>query len=249
MSIREMGAVLRRRWYVIVPAILLSLLAALHLYRSVPVAYQSQSSVALLDSSAAAKLPPAFGNPISNAGGALVVTADVLIRTLSGADAARELHSLGVTDPYTVGFAANTSGPLLTLTVTGTDREKVLEETNLLTGFAGEQLNALQAAAKGAAAYMVQTAPVVLRRPPVPQLKSRYQQVLGVLILGVGGGFVLSFVADALLAARRRRRERATEAAGTPDRAARRRSRGRHVGRHRAAHRVIWRWPSSSRRT
>ncbi|MFD6231224.1 O-antigen ligase family protein [Streptomyces sp. NPDC060232] len=229
MSIRELGAVLRRRWYVIVPAIVLSLLAALHLYRSVPVAYQSQSSVALLDSSAAAKLPPAFGNPISNAGGALVVTADVLIRTLSGADAARELHSLGVTDPYTVGFAANTSGPLLTLTVTGTDRGKVLQETNILTGFAGEQLNALQAAAKVQPAYMVQTAPVVLPQTPVPQLKSRYQQVLGVLILGVGGGFVLSFVADALPAARRHRRERSAEAAGPPGRAARRRARGRPV--------------------
>ncbi|MBZ9598844.1 O-antigen ligase family protein [Streptomyces yangpuensis] len=229
MSIREMAAVLRRRWYVIVPAILLSLLAALHLYRSVPVAYQSQSSVALLDSSAAAKLPPAFGNPISNAGGALVVTADVLIRTLSGADAARELHSLGVTDPYTVGFAANTSGPLLTLTVTGTDRAKVLEETNTLTAFAGEQLNALQAAAKVQPAYMVQTAPVVLPQTPVPQLKSRYQQVLGVLILGVGGGFVLSFVADALTAARRRRRARSAAESGGPGRAGRRRSRGRHV--------------------
>ncbi|MFG2340826.1 O-antigen ligase family protein [Streptomyces yangpuensis] len=229
MSIREMAAVLRRRWYVIVPAILLSLLAALHLYRSVPVAYQSQSSVALLDSSAAAKLPPAFGNPISNAGGALVVTADVLIRTLSGADAARDLHSLGVTDPYTVGFAANTSGPLLTLTVTGTDRAKVLEETNTLTAFAGEQLNALQAAAKVQPAYMVQTAPVVLPQTPVPQLKSRYQQVLGVLILGVGGGFVLSFVVDALLAARRRRRERSAADSGGPGRAGRRRSRGRHV--------------------
>ncbi|MFE0578995.1 O-antigen ligase family protein [Streptomyces sp. NPDC058874] len=229
MSIREMGAVLRRRWYVIVPAMLLSLLAALHLYRSVPVAYQSQSSVALLDSSAAAKLPPAFGNPISNAGGALVVTADVLIRAMSGADAARELHSLGVTDPYTVGFAANTSGPLLTMTVTGTDREKVLKETNILTGFAGEQLNALQAAAKVQPAYMVQTAPVVLPQTPVPQLKSRYQQVLGVLILGVSVGFTLSFVADALSAARRRRRDSSAEGSAGPARAGRRRSRGRHV--------------------
>ncbi|MEV6677892.1 O-antigen ligase family protein [Streptomyces erythrochromogenes] len=229
MSIRELVAVLRRRWYVIVPAVVLSLLAALHLYRSVPVAYQSQSSVALLDSSAASKLPPSFGNPISNAGGALVVTADVLIRTLSGADSARELHSLGVTDPYTVGFAANTSGPLLTLTVTGTDREKVLEETNILTGFAGEQLNALQAAAKVQPAYMVQTAPVVLPQTPVPQLKSRYQQVLGVLIVGVGSGFTLSFVADALAAARRRRRESSAEGSGGPGRAGRRRSRGRHV--------------------
>ncbi|UUU39248.1 O-antigen ligase family protein [Streptomyces sp. NBC_00162] len=237
MSIREMGAVLRRRWYVIVPAVLLSLLAALHLYRSVPVAYQSQSSVALLDSTANSQLPPAFGNPISNAGGSLVVTADVLIRTLSGADAARDLHSLGVTDPYTVGFAANTSGPLLTLTVTGTDRAKVLEETNTLTAFAGEQLNALQAAAQVQPGYFVQTAQVVLPQTPVPQLKSRYQQVLGVLILGVSGGFTLSFVADALLAARRRRSESSAEAAvplgappsGSWGRAARRRSRGRHV--------------------
>ncbi|MEU9300174.1 O-antigen ligase family protein [Streptomyces sp. NPDC048269] len=213
MSIREIGAVLRRRWYVMLPLTLLSLLAALHLYRSVPVAYQSQSSVALLDSSAASQLPPAFGNPISNAGGSLVVTADVLIRTLSGADAARDLHGLGVTDPYTVGFAANTSGPLITLTVTGTDRARVLSETSKLTAFAGEQLNALQAAAKVQPAYFVQTAPVVLPQTPVPQLKSRYQQVLGVVILGTTAGFTLSFVTESVLTARRRRRTAATDAA------------------------------------
>ncbi|MFJ4777205.1 O-antigen ligase family protein [Streptomyces sp. NPDC088762] len=216
MSIREMGAVLRRRWYVMLPLTLLGLLAALHLYRSVPVAYQSQSSVALLDSTASSQLPPAFGNPISNAGGSLVVTADVLIRTLSGADAARDLHGLGVTDPYTVGFAANTSGPLITLTVTGTDRAKVLGETSTLTAFAGEQLNALQAAAKVQPAYFVQTAPVVLPQTPVPQLKSRYQQVLGVIILGTAAGFTLSFVAESVLVARRRRREAAGPPAGPP---------------------------------
>lgn len=202
-----MGAVLRRRWYVMLPLTLLGLLAALHLYRSVPVSYQSQSSVALLDSSANSQLPPAFGNPISNAGGALVVTADVLIRTLSGADAARDLRGLGVTDPYTVGFAANASGPLITLTVTGTDRARVLGETSTLTTFAGEQLNALQASAKVQPAYFVQSAPVVLPQTPVAQLKSRYQQVLGVVILGTTAGFALSFVTDGVAAARRRRRE------------------------------------------
>ncbi|MFG2988606.1 O-antigen ligase family protein [Streptomyces sp. NPDC048257] len=206
MSIGEIVAVLRRRWYVMVPLTLISLLAGAHLYRSVPVAYQSQSSVALLDSSAVAELAPAFGNPISNAGGSLVVTADVLIRTLSGTDAARDLQGIGVTDPYTVGFAANTSGPMLTLAVTGTDRDKVLEETNKLTAFAGETLNALQAAAKVKPAYMVQTAPVVLPQTPVPQMKSRYQQVLGVVILGTTAAFTFSFLTDSLLAAVRRRR-------------------------------------------
>ncbi|MEV7560411.1 O-antigen ligase family protein [Streptomyces sp. NPDC048331] len=211
MSIGEILAVLRRRWYVMVPLTLISLLAGAHLYRSVPVAYQSQSSVALLDSTAVAELAPAFGNPIANAGGSLVVTADVLIRTLSGTDAARDLQGIGVTDPYTVGFAANTSGPMLTLTVTGTDRANVLEETNKLTAFAGETLNALQAAAEVKPAYMVQTAPVVLPQTPVPQMKSRYQQVLGVVILGTTAAFVLSFLTDSLSAALRRRR--AAEAA------------------------------------
>lgn len=222
VSISEIVAVLRRRWYVMVPLTLLGLLAGLNLYRSVPVAYQSQSSVALLDSAAVAQLAPTFGNPISNAGGSLVVTADVLIRTLSGADAARDLHALGVADPYTVGFAANTSGPVITLTVTGIDREKVLRETTTLTNFAGEQLNALQAAAKVQPAYFVQTAPVVLPQTPVPQLKARYQQVLSVVVAGVVAGFALSFVTETLLVVRRRRREAAAVAEAPRSRLSRR---------------------------
>ncbi|MFJ7590981.1 O-antigen ligase family protein [Streptomyces sp. NPDC097617] len=215
MSIGEILAVLRRRWYVMVPLTLISLLGGAHLYRSVPVAYQSESSVALLDSTAVAELAPAFGNPIANAGGSLVVTADVLIRTLSGTDAARDLQGIGVTDPYTVGFAANTSGPMLTLSVTGTDRAKVLEETNKLTAFAGETLNALQTAAQVKPAYMVQAAPVVLPQIPVPQMKSRYQQVLGVVILGTTSAFTFSFLTDSTLAAlRRRRRASAAPARG-----------------------------------
>nr|WSX48168.1 O-antigen ligase family protein [Streptomyces sp. NBC_00974] len=228
MNLGEIGAVLRRRWYVMAPLTMLGLLAGLHLYESVPVSYQSQSSVALLDSTAVAELAPAFGNPIANAGGSLVVTADVLIRTMSGADAARDLHGLGVTDPYTVGFAANTSGPMLTLTVTGTDREKVLKETSTLTAFAGEQLNALQAAAKVQPAYFVQTAPVVLPQTPKPQLKARYQQVLAVVIAAVVAGFTASFMAESLLAARRRRREAAAGGAGSEPRV-RRRTRAREL--------------------
>lgn len=228
VTIGEILAVLRRRWYVMVPLTLIGLLAAGHLYRSVPVSYQSQSSVALIDSKAVAELAPAFGNPIANAGGSLIVTADVLIRTLSGTDAARDLHGLGVTDPYTVSFAANASGPILTLTVTGTDREKVLRETTILTGFAGEQLGALQAAAKVEPAFFVQTTPVVLPQTPRPQLKSRYQQVLGVIILCTTAGFTLSFVTETLVVALRRR-----QADGSPGAVrawhARRRARGRRL--------------------
>ncbi|CAL9659693.1 hypothetical protein SUDANB145_06929 [Streptomyces sp. enrichment culture] len=187
-----------------VPLTLLSLLGGTYLYATVPVSYQSQSSVALLDSSAVARLAPTFGNPISNAGGSLIVTADVLIRTLESGDAAKELYSRGVTDPYTAGFAPGSESPLLQLSVTGTDREKVLEETDTLTAFAGEQLTALQEAAEVPPAYLVETAPVVLPQTPVAQSKSRYQGVAAVVILGVVSAFLLSILMEGVAVVRRR---------------------------------------------
>jgi len=205
MSLGEIWAILRRRWYFVVPLTLLSLVCGGYLYVSVPVSYQSQSSVTLLDSSAVSRLPPTFGNPISNAGGSLIVTADVLIRTLESNDAAKELRGRGVTDPYTAGFAPTADSPLLTLSVTGTDRAKVLEETNTLTEFAGEQLKALQAAAKVPPAYFVQTAPVVLPQTPVAKSKNRYQDIAAVVILGVVSAFLLSILMEGVAVVRRRR--------------------------------------------
>ncbi|WP_229854351.1 O-antigen ligase family protein [Streptomyces filipinensis] len=188
-----------------VPFTLLSLLGGAYLYVTVPVSYQSQSSVALLDSSAVARLAPTFGNPLSNAGGSLIVTADVLIRTLESSDAARELSARGVTDPYTAGFAPASDSPLLVLSVTGTDRAKVLRETNALTTFAGEQLTALQEAAKVPPAYLVQTAPIVLPQTPVAKSKSRYQDIAAVVILGVVSAFLLSILMEGVAVVRRRR--------------------------------------------
>ncbi|MEU9556359.1 O-antigen ligase family protein [Streptomyces fumanus] len=206
MSLADLLAIMRRRWYFVVPLTLLSLLAGLYLYRTVPVTYESQSSVTLLDSTATAELPPTFGNPLSNAGGPLVVTADVLIRTLQSAEAAKELRSRGVTDPYTVAFAADADGPLLTLGVTGTDAAKVYRETTTLTGFAGEQLTALQDASKVPAVYAVQSAPVVQPQPPVSRSKSRYQGIAAVVIVGLVAAFLLSILAEGVAVVRRRGR-------------------------------------------
>ena len=216
MSIGEIFAILRRRWYFMVPFTLLSVLCGAYLYVTVPVSYQSQSSVALLDSRAVAQLAPTFGNPISNAGGSLVVTADVLIRTLESSDAAKELHGRGVTDQYTAGFASNSDSPLVALSVTGTDRAKVLKETNTLTDFAGEQLKALQAAAKVPQVYFVQTAPVVLPQTPVSKSKTRYQDIAAVLILGVVSAFMLSILLEGVAVVRRRGRAGTTSPVPQP---------------------------------
>jgi O-antigen ligase len=206
VSLADLLAIMRRRWYFVVPLTLFSLLAGLYLYRTVPVTYESQSSVTLLDSTATAELAPTFGNPLSNAGGPLVVTADVLIRALQSADAAKELRSRGVTDPYTVAFAADADGPLLTLGVSGTDRAKVYRETTALTAFAGEQLTALQNASKVPSVYAVQSAPVVQPQTPVSRSKSRYQGIAAVVIVGLVAAFLLSILAEGVAVVRRRGR-------------------------------------------
>jgi polysaccharide biosynthesis protein PslJ len=216
VNLSELLNVLARRWYLMVPVTLLGLLGGGWLYTSVPVAYESQSSISLLDSTAVARLAPTFGNPIANAGGSLVVTADVLIRTLQSNDAAHDLNDRGVTDRYTVGFAAGASGPLVSLGVTGTDRAKVLAETAALTEFAGEQLRALQAATRVAPQYYIKAAPIVLPQTPVSQLKSRYQSVAAVVIAGTAGGFFLSFLCESWALARRRRLGRALPAPRPP---------------------------------
>ncbi|MFJ3905514.1 O-antigen ligase family protein [Streptomyces sp. NPDC090025] len=206
MSIAEIFRVLGRRWYVMVPITLLSLFAGGYLYTTVPVAYESQSQLALLNSARVAKPAPSYGNTLAYASGSLIGTADVLIRALQSAETVEVLRAHGVTDEYGVDFAAQAEGPLLTLTVKGSDPELVLAETRRLTDFAAEQLQDLQEQARVPDGYYVQSARIVPPQKPVSQPKSRYQKVAAVIVFGVAGGFLLAFVVETWASARRRSR-------------------------------------------
>ncbi|WP_327373209.1 O-antigen ligase family protein [Streptomyces sp. NBC_01216] len=206
MSIAEIFRVLRRRWYVMAPLTLLGFLAGGFLYSTVPVTYQSQSQLTLMNSRKVAKPAPSYGNPLAYASGSLISTADVLIRALQSPESAEALRGHGVTDAYTVDFAEKAEGPLLTLSVTGEDRDEVFAETRIITDFAAEQLLALQMVAQVPPDYSVRAAPIVLPQKPVSQPKSRYQKVAAVLVLCLTSAFLLSFVTDVWALARRRRR-------------------------------------------
>ncbi|MFC8507783.1 O-antigen ligase family protein [Streptomyces sp. NPDC057411] len=206
MSIAEIFRVLAGRWYVMVPLTLLSLVAGGYLYTTVPVTYESQSQLALLNSSRVAKPAPSYGNPLAYASGSLIGTADVLIRALQSPETARLLQGRGITDEYAVDFAAQAEGPLLTLTVKGEDRAKVLDETRKITDYAAEQLLVLQEEARVPDGYYVRSARIVPPQKPVSQPKSRYQKVAAVVVFGITAAFLLSFVIETWAAARRRTR-------------------------------------------
>ncbi|MFS8104385.1 hypothetical protein LFM09_45495 [Lentzea alba] len=142
--------VLRRRWYIALPAVLLTGVLALYVYISVPTRYES-SGVLVLTSPAAGgryseKTKPedvVKVNPLLQFDGSLTTTAQILTQILGDPKTAVELAGEGSTATYT----ANTGpvgGPLLFITTEADSAEaaqglvgKVLEKT--IAELAGQQ--------------------------------------------------------------------------------------------------------------
>jgi hypothetical protein len=134
--------VLRRRWYIALPAVLLTGVLALSVYITVPTRYES-SGVLVLTSPAAGgryseKTKPedvVRVNPLLQFDGSLTTTAQILTQILGDPKTAEELAGEGSTAVYT----ANTGpvgGPLLFITTEADSAEtaeglvgKVLEKT------------------------------------------------------------------------------------------------------------------------
>ncbi|MGW2422932.1 Wzz/FepE/Etk N-terminal domain-containing protein [Streptomyces sp. NPDC001709] len=200
MDLAEIFRVMRRRWYVLLPGLLLTAGLAVAVALLVPVTYQSQSTVVLLNSQ---KATVAYdGNPFLSTQTSLTGMADSLARNLNSDGSVRELKSRGATGTFAAKLADNAQGPLMWLTVTGTDKAAVLASDRILTGYAKERLDQFQKQQSVAPRAMIRMTTVVPPQNPVAQTKTRfeYQVMAGVL------GLVLSLVAVFYVEARRRPR-------------------------------------------
>ncbi|WP_199820500.1 chain length determinant protein [Streptomyces sp. NRRL F-2664] len=198
MDLAEMGRVMRRRWYVLLPGLLLTaaLTAAVHLL--IPVEYQSQSTVTLLNSS---KATEAFdGNPFLSTQASLTGMADGLARNLNSDGAKADLKALGVTGRHEAKIADNAQGPFMWLTVTGTDPAAVLTSDELLTAYADKRLKEFQTQQSVAPEAMIRMATIVPPQKPQAQTRTRLQY----LVMAGALGFVLSLAATFFAEARRR---------------------------------------------
>ncbi|CAL9659787.1 hypothetical protein SUDANB145_06934 [Streptomyces sp. enrichment culture] len=198
MDLAEIFRVMRRRWYVLLPGLFLTavLLAAVALL--VPVTYQSQSTVVLLNSQ---KATVAYdGNPFLSTQTSLTGMADGLARNLNSDSSVRELKSRGATGTFEAKLADNAQGPLMWLTVTGTDEKAVLASDKLLTAYAAERLKEFQRQQSVDPKAMIRMTTVVAPQQPVAQTKTRLQY----LVMAGGLGLVLSLVAVFWVEARHR---------------------------------------------
>ncbi|MFF8600937.1 chain length determinant protein [Streptomyces sp. NPDC015232] len=206
MDLAEIFRVMCRRWYVLLPGLLLTGALTTGAWLLVPVTYESQSTVAMLNSRKGAE---ADGNPFLSMEPSLTGMADSLARNVNSDASAAELKGRGMREKYEAKIADNAQGPLLWLTVKGEDRNAVLAGNKTLMAFTAQRLKDLQADQAVAPDAMIRITTIVPPQDPEPQLKSKVQY----LIMAAGLGVVLSLVATFFAEARRRAKDRARAAA------------------------------------
>jgi hypothetical protein len=209
MDLSEAVRVIRGRWYVMVPLLLLTLIATLGVDRAVPTKYQATSTISLLASAQTVQgtsAVPGTDNVFLSFDDSLNDMADFLTRRVDAPDSAQQLLQLGVTEAYSADLAANAEGPFITLTVTGADRAHVSTSINTLLKFSQQELAEIQTQASVAPSAMIGSIVIVPPGPPTPQRKSKLQGVIGVAVVGLVFAFLATFATESLAAARSRRR-------------------------------------------
>jgi capsular polysaccharide biosynthesis protein len=205
----DLGDILRtiaRRWYIMVPIVLVTVALTAAAYLEIPMKYQSTSQISLLSPQ-----QPASGqfrgqsNPFLIFDSSLTSTADLLARNLTSDASVKELQSEGVTEQYTAKLADFAQGPFVALTVTGTDKAHVLESTETLTRFAQTRLQQIQEQNGVPANNMIITTVLIPPQPPQPQLKNKLQNVLALFAAGMVSAFMATFVTEGLVRSRSRR--------------------------------------------
>lgn len=206
MDLGEILRVMRSRWYVVLPMLMLAVGLTSAAYVVVPTSYESYSTVSLLSSPASTEIATRGGNnPFLNFNGSLVATADFLGRSLQSTDAERELKAMGVTEDYEVALAEGAQGPFLTFTVTGTDKVHILVATETLTRYAETRLGQIQQANGVGPRDMVRMTEIIPPQPPEAKLKKKIEVVIAVGGAALGLAFLVTFMIEGIARARQGR--------------------------------------------
>ncbi|MFC5911599.1 chain length determinant protein [Streptacidiphilus monticola] len=211
MDLAEIYRVLRRRWYVLVPGLVVAVGLAAAAWYVLPMKYQSNSTVELLNSQ---KATVAFdGNPFLSTQAALTGMADTLRRNLVSDTQKRKLKDLGVTETYDAEIADNAQGPMIVLSVTGTDATHVLASEQTLTDYAKQRLLEFQQEQKVPTDALIRSTVIVPPQDPVAQTKSKVQYAA----MGGIGGLAVTLVLVFFVEARKRRASEAAASMSAPN--------------------------------
>lgn len=202
MDLFDVAKACRRRWYVTVPAAVLTLALAGLAYSVVPTVYQASSVVGLAPS----PLTGGEGNGIINNGGTIML-ANLTAAGIASPEIAREIEdSTGATD-FSAAVVSVPGGqmPMLNLVASAHDRETAVSALELSQRRAQDELNRIQVNA-GISERSFGVIYQVSNNPAVEELRpNRKKLVAGIVVLGL----IVSVLAGLLLDLAKTRRQRA----------------------------------------
>jgi hypothetical protein len=211
MDLGDILRVIGKRWYIMLPMVLVTVAVTVAAYFQLPMKYESTSQISLLSpQQQASGTFRGQSNPFLIFDTSLTSTADLLSRSLGSDSSIKELKARGVTEEYTAKLADFAQGPFIQLTVTGTDKAHVLASTNTVTSFARDRLRQIQQQNGVPADNMIQTTVLIPPQPPAPLVKSKLQIVLALLAAGLVTAFMATFVTEGLSRSRSRSRHHAS---------------------------------------
>lgn len=199
------------RWYVLVPALLATGVAALGVVSAVAPAYQVQSSVVLLaPASKQIGAEPAQQNPYVGSV-ALDVVANVLSKVAMSEDTATRLKAKGATAEYEVG--ADLEGPILNVIATSSDEQTAVRTAKAVIAKIRSELAQRQEAQGAPQKTWISAVTVTRPDQATKMIGSKIRVLAAVLALGLAATISLTFMAENIAESRRRRAEveRATE--------------------------------------
>ena len=142
MDLVESGRTLRRRWILTSFLFLLTLFVAVAAWVKIPGPYQAESMIVLYPSKQSAKING--NNPLMSFGGSLNVAGDIVLREVSAPAAVAALAAKGYSSSFTIADDPNTTGPILDVTVTGSNQAQVENTLLGVTKAVQDRLNYIQ---------------------------------------------------------------------------------------------------------
>ena len=207
MNLKNLLHSMRRRWYIMLGGILIAGALCGLAYSNISPTYQRSASVLLIPGSTSI---PAGGNPYLYLGG-LAQASDVLVRALSADEVLTPILGPEPAVEVTIARDTTTSGPIVVISVSGTDDAQVAAVFTEVLGVVPTTFDNLQASAGVADDAKVTTLPLTVDTTSTLSQKSRLQAI-GVVGVGTLAATLLltGFIDGLLLAPRRPRGRRST---------------------------------------
>lgn len=197
MYVWDLVRVLRRRWYVAIPGLLITIIAAGLTVQLYPPSFQATGSVLLISPSTTGGTGPDANqrsNPYLNFGAPLGATADVVSAAVDSDRTVQRLRTQGATGTYQVALNPTSSAPLMSVEATAGTSTEATATLNAVISEISSQLGDIQDAAGSPRNQYIraQTVTVSPKALPVHGSLIRALAVIGLVgLLGSCGGAVI----------------------------------------------------------